>query len=106
MNGAAGSLAGGTLGSGLDSMSTGASAVSPGRLQQQLQSAMLQQAYLAQVQSALVQQQATAARKAEMKARQLANRRARREAELARRGGSLPATAVTNRENALAASFK
>jgi hypothetical protein len=104
---ATGGLARGTLGGTSESLSFGAAApVSAARPQQQLQSAMLQQAYLSQVQSALVQQQATAARKVEMKARQLANRRARREAELARRGGSSPATAVSNRENALAASFK
>jgi hypothetical protein len=70
-----------------------------------MQGALLQQAYLSQVQSALLRQQATAARKAELKDRQLANRRARREAELARRRGNLPPTSPRSQTSALASTF-
>jgi len=106
MSGASGSLASGLLSGGLDSMSSTASAIaSPARLQRQLQSALGQQAFLSQVQSALLAQQASAARKAEQKNRQLANRRARREAELARRGGNLPSTSPRSRASALASTF-
>jgi hypothetical protein len=105
MTATAASLAGGTLG-GSDSVSFGASApASPARLQQQLQVALLQQAYLAQMQTALLRQQASAARKAELRERQLANRRARREAELARRSGNAPPASQDRRANALAAAF-
>jgi hypothetical protein len=102
-----GGLAGISRGGGIDSMSPGASAsVSAARLGQQLQMAYLQQAYLAQVQATLVRQQASAARKAEMKERQLAGRRARREVELARRSTNSSPTNISNGANSLASSLK
>jgi hypothetical protein len=104
---ATGSQAGGVLGGGMNSMSAVVSApVSAARLGQQLQRAYLQQAYLAQAQAALVRQQAFVAQKAEIKERQLASRRARREAELARRSAGSRPESLSNRANTLAAALK
>ena len=81
-------------------------ALTAARLQQQLQMAYLQQTYMAQARAALAQQQAAAAQKAVMKQRQLASRRARREAELARRESRSTNSVLAKPENALAAVFK
>jgi hypothetical protein len=66
----------------------------------------MQQAYLLQAQAYLERQQAVAAKKAEQKERQIANRKLRREAELAKKSGKAPSASPRSRDDEFAAMAK